>query len=185
MHTHSSHSGSALAISLVILTAITLISVTALKRSGIQGRMVGNIQHKEWGFNTVNSDLGSIYHFYSTQASATDALAVPSNNYTIVEGQRVWHESPPGHTRNDSTSQPSESTSEDYEDNKKPSLELTSTIRQTGAPRPAPGFSFGSCLLYQYIVEARADEPNLGFGDSRTLSSQDMGVEFIGPNLNN
>jgi hypothetical protein len=183
MHIPSSHNGSALAISLVILTAITLISVTTLKRSGIQGRMVGNIQHQEWGFNTVNSDLGSIYHFYSSQASATDALSIPSNNFTIVSGKRVWHKSPPGHPSNDGPPQSSETSFEDQSD--KISLEVTSTIKQTGAPRAAPGFSFGSFLLYQYIVESHADEPNLGFGDSRTLSSQDMGVEFIGPNLNN
>jgi hypothetical protein len=44
-------SGSVLAISLVILTAITLISITSLQRSGIQTRIVTNVQHDELLFN--------------------------------------------------------------------------------------------------------------------------------------
>ena len=60
---YSANKGSVLAISLTILTAITLISVTALQRSGLQGRMVGNIQHQEQGFNVASNELNVIIVF--------------------------------------------------------------------------------------------------------------------------
>ena len=46
-------SGSVLAISLVILTAITLISISSLQRSGLQTKIVANIQHQEQLFNII------------------------------------------------------------------------------------------------------------------------------------
>ena len=40
-------SGAVLAVSLVMLTAITFLAVMSAKRSGLQTRIVSNIQHKE------------------------------------------------------------------------------------------------------------------------------------------
>lgn len=43
-------SGSVLAISLVLLTMITIIALMGLQRSGLQNKIVANIQHKELVF---------------------------------------------------------------------------------------------------------------------------------------
>lgn len=45
--------GSALAVSLVLLTAITLISLSSMQRSGLQTRIVANLQHHELAFQTT------------------------------------------------------------------------------------------------------------------------------------
>ena len=45
--------GSALAVSLVLLTAITLISISSMQRSGLQTRIVANLQHHEILFQTT------------------------------------------------------------------------------------------------------------------------------------
>lgn len=50
---YNRNKGSVLAISLVILTAITLISVFALERSGLQAKIVRNFQHTEMLFNST------------------------------------------------------------------------------------------------------------------------------------
>lgn len=51
-------SGSTLAISLVLLTAITVMAVIGMERSGLQSKIVANIQHKE---NTYNVSKTVIY----------------------------------------------------------------------------------------------------------------------------
>jgi hypothetical protein len=45
--------GSALIVSLVLLTAITLISLSSMQRSGLQTRIVANLQHHEVLFQTA------------------------------------------------------------------------------------------------------------------------------------
>jgi len=45
--------GSALAVSLVLLTAITLISLSSMQRSGLQTKIVSNLQHHEVLFQTA------------------------------------------------------------------------------------------------------------------------------------
>lgn len=60
MSTVSSQQGSALMISLVILITITLAATTAMQRSTLQGRMVGNMQHQQNIFNAAQGDLSSL-----------------------------------------------------------------------------------------------------------------------------
>lgn len=47
-------SGSVLAISLVLLTAITIMALMGLQRSGLQNKIVANIQHKELAFRKAS-----------------------------------------------------------------------------------------------------------------------------------
>jgi Tfp pilus assembly protein PilX len=70
-------SGSALAISLVILTAITLISITSLQRSGIQTKIVANIQHQQQLFNAANSDQEHWFVQLRNSISGDNLLAQP------------------------------------------------------------------------------------------------------------
>jgi type IV pilus assembly protein PilX len=45
--------GSVLAVSLVLLTAITLIAISSMQRSGLQTKIVSNLQHHEILFQTT------------------------------------------------------------------------------------------------------------------------------------
>lgn len=74
MFSVSSQRGSALIISLVILTAITLGAVVAMQRSTLQVRMVGNMQHQQNVFNAAQSDLGSLIEQLRSMGKANDLL---------------------------------------------------------------------------------------------------------------
>lgn len=77
----SYQSGSALAISLILLTAITLIALMGLQRSGLQTKIVANIQHKETVFHGAKNLLEDAYGFYQTADTRTlsDAIITESN----------------------------------------------------------------------------------------------------------
>jgi Tfp pilus assembly protein PilX len=66
-------SGSVLAISLVLLTAITLIALTGLQRSGLQTKIVANVQHREMIFNCAQSTGDSAYKEF--QENSTEDLS--------------------------------------------------------------------------------------------------------------
>lgn len=178
-HSYSRNKGSVLAISLTILTAITLISISALQRSGIQGRMVGNIQHQEQGFNIANSELGEIYQFYSTQASATQALSVPLNNFDIINGEQFFSPVGPGHQ---SSYNAANSDSQGITPSHSPRISVTSEIVHTGIKNSlVEGFSIGTFVEYGFTVSAQAAEPSFGLTPGRTLSSQLVGIKYIAP----
>lgn len=79
----NSQSGSALAISLVILTAITLISITSLQRSGLQTKIVSNIQHREHRFNGGDSEQQYWFRELQKSISGDNLLAEPLRKFTI------------------------------------------------------------------------------------------------------
>ncbi len=60
----SRQAGSVLAISLVLLTAITLIALMGLQRSGMQTKIIANIQHKARVFNTSYSEVECSYDLF-------------------------------------------------------------------------------------------------------------------------
>ena len=66
-------SGSVLAISLVLLTAITLLAITGMQRSGLQTKIVANLQHKETTFIAAQNILEDAYD--SFQTSDTQVLS--------------------------------------------------------------------------------------------------------------
>lgn len=53
--------GSALIISLVILTAITLGAMVAMQRSTVQIRMIGNLQQQQSMFNAAYSNISNLF----------------------------------------------------------------------------------------------------------------------------
>lgn len=197
MH-YSANKGSVLAISLVILTAITLVSVTAMQRSGLQGRMTGSLQHNKIAFNTANSELEEIYDFYSSQASATEALASALNEFTIVDeeqkddaGEVIKNESGDavtkevqafdpiiaGHTSTYSNYNPYSSGSNGI--NQAVRLDLASTVQHTGSRNSlVEGFTIGAFVEYGFVATATASEPVIA---GRLLSSQAMGIKYIAP----
>ena len=180
--TYSANKGSALAIGLTILTAITLISVSALQRSGIQGRMVGNIQHQEQGFHAANGELEEIYQFFATQASATQALSAPLNSFIIVDGEQVFSPVDPGHVSSYSSYGNSESGGQSTGYPTPPRLEVSSDIQHTGLRNSlVEGFSVGTFVEYGFEVSSQANEPSFGITPGKTLSSQLVGIKYIAP----
>ena len=175
MKRYTSNKGSTLAISLVILTSVTLISITSLQRSGIQGRMVGNIQHQEQGFHTANGELEEIYQFYATQASATQALSVPLNNFEIINGEQIFSLADAGHESSYKATHTSAS-------NKTPRLTIASGIVHTGVKNSlVEDFSIGTFVEYGFTVTSQAAEPSVGLTPGKTLSSQLIGIKYIAP----
>jgi hypothetical protein len=175
---YQTNNGSALAIGLTILTAITLISVTALQRSGIQGRMVGNIQHKEKGFHAANGELEEIYHFYSTQASAIDALSLPINSFTMTNGNLQFDTVTAGHSSTYNNYLPT------YPSGHTPSprLQVNSSIQHTGTVDAiVEDFSYGSFKQFGFVVSAQSAKPSIGGNQGDILSNQEIGIRFIAP----
>lgn len=63
---NKNQSGSVLAISLVLLTAITLIAIMGLQRSGLQTKIIANIQHREIVFNGTQNLIEDGYGYFQT-----------------------------------------------------------------------------------------------------------------------
>lgn len=74
MQTFKKQQGSALIISLVILTAITLGAIVAMQRSTLQVRMVGSLQHQQKVFNAASSNLAGLLDELRTADQATTVL---------------------------------------------------------------------------------------------------------------
>ena len=82
----SRQSGSVLAISLVLLTAITLIALMGLQRSGLQTKIVANIQHKERTYHAAYSELECIYESFRIDSqSFSDAKDLAGADLNLGE----------------------------------------------------------------------------------------------------
>lgn len=82
----SRQSGSVLAISLVLLTAITLIALMGLQRSGLQTKIVANIQHKERTYHVAYSELECIYESFRIDSqSFSDAKDLAGADLNLGE----------------------------------------------------------------------------------------------------
>lgn len=162
---------SALAISLVLLTAITLISITSLQRSGLQTRIVANNQHVQAGFNAANSELEEIFRAYITDNNAVDALSESIDSFTIESGVKKY--APTSNTGVNSTYTATAQ-------NRPLAVNLSSSVLHTGKSPFTAGYSQGGFATYGFNVSTTASAPNNG----RILSSQSIGVEFVGPAQN-
>tara|TARA_B110000196_G_scaffold318032_1_gene332486 strand:- start:2010 stop:2540 length:531 start_codon:yes stop_codon:yes gene_type:complete len=160
--------GSVLVISLVLLTAITLISITSLQRTNLQTRIIANVQHSENGFNIANSELDEIYLTYLSNSASTKDLTNALDNFTLdANDKKVF---------NPQTS----SLVSSYKTkiaNKPNSIDVTSQITHKGQPTFTSGYSIGGITTYIFEVQADANAPNNGYN----LSSQSMGIKVIGP----
>jgi Tfp pilus assembly protein PilX len=79
-------SGSVLAISLVLLTAITLIAVMNMQRAGLQTKIVGALQHREGDYNRVANENTLVIREMQDgrNQSLSDAMNSPSNTSTVL-----------------------------------------------------------------------------------------------------
>jgi hypothetical protein len=76
--------GSVLAISLVLLTAITLIAMMGLQRSALQTKIVVNIQHKEKLFRTSANDQEDRFDKLNDDTKASKLL------FDIIDNQGIF-----------------------------------------------------------------------------------------------
>ena len=168
---HTQQTGSALAISLVLLTAITLISITSLQRSGLQTRIVANSQHSEAAFHAANSELEEMFQAYANDLSAAGALGATIDKFTMESDVKTYIESVKTGVKSS------------YNSNAQLNphhLQIASSVVHTGQPTFSAGNSQGSFATYQFKATTIASTPN----DNRILSSQSLGMEFIAPALN-
>ncbi len=85
------HKGASLAISLVLLTVITLVAIFSLQRSGLQSKIVANIQHVEMLFNTALNDQNYWFSQIQLDESGDELLAESLSHYSIdSEYQRQY-----------------------------------------------------------------------------------------------
>lgn len=168
---HTQQTGSALAISLVLLTAITLVSITALQRTDLQTRIVANSQHAEAAFHAANSELEEMFQVYANDSDAATALSATTDQFTITSGVKTYTES---------TSTGVDSSYDNNANGNPHHIQIASSVIHTGQPAFSAGNSQGSFATYQFKATTIASAPNNG----RVLSSQSTGIEFIGPALN-
>ncbi len=76
-------SGAVLAISLVILSAITLLAAMNMQRAGLQTRITANIYHKEETFNTVLSDQEAWFSNLSEADLSDPILSDPIRQFNL------------------------------------------------------------------------------------------------------
>jgi hypothetical protein len=67
--------GSALVISLIMLTSVTFLAILSLQGSTTQLRVVGNLQIKEDVFHTSKRELGSQYDGYKNELAKVQDLS--------------------------------------------------------------------------------------------------------------
>jgi len=168
---YTQQTGSALAISLVLLTAITLISITSLQRSGLQTRIVANSQHAEAAFHAANSELEGMLEAYANDPVAASALQATTDQFTMVKGVKIY------------TITSTTGVTSSYQANaqgKPYHIQIANRIVHRGQPAFSAGNSQGSFATYQFEASSTSSDPVSG----RTLSDQSIGIEFIAPALN-
>lgn len=86
--TYTNNKGSILAISLVLLTSITLIAIFSIQRSGLQSKIVANIQHVEMLFNTALNDQNYWFSLLQQDESGDEILAAPLSSFIVDENNQ-------------------------------------------------------------------------------------------------
>lgn len=93
--TISKQSGSVLAISLVLLTAITILAVMNMQRAGLQTRINANISHREELFNTDSNEQESWVFQIKTASTGDPILSAPMRAFNLNgDGSRTYRPEP-------------------------------------------------------------------------------------------
>ncbi len=84
-------SGAVLAISLVLLTAITVLAVISMQRAGMQTRITGNILHREMLFNSAMNEQESWFYVLKTADTGDSILSEPIRTFNLDDdGTRIY-----------------------------------------------------------------------------------------------
>lgn len=168
-------SGAVLAISLVLLTAITVLAVISMQRAGLQTRITGNILHREMLFNSAMNEQESWFYQLKTADTGDAVLSEPIRSFDVeADGTRTY---------------------------KPVTLTADNTIPGTTTPRPiqtqnellllgttagtialAQGQQSGDRVLFRYELESQSD---IGRIEGRSMDeTQITGMSFPGLNTN-
>lgn len=168
MSSVASQRGSALIISLVILTAITLGAVVAMQRSTLQVRMVGNMQHQQNVFNAAYSDLGSLIDQLRGTATARDIL------FKAIQADNVSAGSKTNPFAGGTLSRPN------YPENiKDPENKLRILSSPSSAPqslKATEGSSAGTLAPYYFANKVNSQDKN---GNAQSV--QEVGFYYLAP----
>ncbi len=159
-------SGAVLAISLVLLSAITLLAAMNMQRAGLQTRITSNIFHKEETFNTVLSDQDSWYFDLSNRNLGDPILSAPIRQFNLDNGTKNY--TPVALT----PLNPSGSSIQIQVDNQ---LIMTEAVR--GQNSLAEGDEAGNRVLFRYHLWSRGDIAGRTV-DSSTSQYQVSGISF-------
>ncbi|OUS38224.1 hypothetical protein A9R00_10675 [Oleispira antarctica] len=164
----SKQSGSVLAISLVLLAAITLIAVMNMQRSGIQTRITSNILHREELFNNAMNEQESWFFLLKTADTGDELLSDPMRSFNFdANGARIYLPVP---LNKNNASGYTEVTNQ-----------LLLLNPPTGSNALAEGQESGDRILFRYELQSQAGIANRIQGRSMT-ETQITGMSFPGLN---
>lgn len=165
-------SGAVLAISLVLLSAITLLAAMNMQRAGLQTRITSNIFHKEETFNTQLSDQDAWYFDLSNMDLSNPILSAPIRQFNLDNGTKDYM--PVALTQLNQSG----SSIQVQVDN-----QLIMTEAVIGQNSLAEGEEAGNRVLFRYHLWSRADIANRPV-DSSTSQYQISGISFPALNSN-
>lgn len=88
--TRNKQSGAVLAISLVLLSAITLLAAMNMQRAGLQTRITANILHKEQTSDSALNDQEFLFFQLQNSDTGDPILNDPIRSFTMVNGEREY-----------------------------------------------------------------------------------------------
>lgn len=170
-------SGSVLAISLVLLTAITLLAAMNMQRSSLQTRITANILHKELLFNNAMNEQEFWFFRLRTTDTGDPILSAPIREFDInANGGRDYK---PVDLETMNEINPSAAA------NANNTAAVTNQLILMGATPGvnalAQGQEAGERVLFRYQLRSRANLDNRTEGRSRP-ENQVTGVSFPGLN---
>lgn len=166
-------SGAVLAISLVLLTAITILAVISMQRAALQTRITGNILHREMLFNSAMNEQESWFYQLKTADTGDAILSEPIRSFDVDnDGNKIYKEVPLA------------------ADNTKPGTTIPRPIQTqnnllllgatTGTIALAQGQQNGDRVLFRYELESASA---IGRLDGRSMDeTQITGMSFPGLN---
>lgn len=167
--------GSALVISLVVLTAITMGAMVAMQRSTLQTRMIGNMQHQQAIFNATYSNINHFYMNLERPQVATRILGdIINHELALPEGTAIGSVMlrPYDRAYQDLITPPPMSRGVARVDNELRMLRMTTS----GSLKEHAGSSTGTEVPYYFASNARGSD-----GSNNTRSIQEMGFRYMAP----
>lgn len=167
--------GSALVISLVVLTAITMGAMVAMQRSTLQTRMIGNMQHQQAIFNATYSNINFFYQNLERPQVATRILGdIINQELALPEGTVIGSVAilPYDRAYESLIRPPAMGAGVARVDNELRMLRMTTS----GSLKEHAGSSTGTEVPYYFASNARGMD-----GSNNTRSRQEMGFRYMAP----
>jgi len=164
-------SGAVLAISLVLLSAITLLAAMNMQRAGLQTRIAANISQNEVNFNSVFNNQDTWFFELSTTDLSNPILSAPIRQFNLDNGNKDYIP-----VVLDPLNLPSGAAYDVQVDN-----QLIMTAPIIGANSLAEGEEAGNRVLFRYHLWSRGDIAGRA-ANSSTSEYQISGISF--PALN-